>query len=208
MTEKTEKQIHPSHEMGEWEHTVVTIYSTSRYGKLRKCKKCEAEEAETIAGKAQHPELFWECGMTEVQASTHLLGNENEVLRAKIKDLELELQTGEPHVDGHPLYSGLPNGEEAVKLHARRAVKDVVRAVLNLFDIEGCDFYYNKANGYGSISFKYYSGEGDPWDLYRGEELTAKYGNGEVKGTGYYRGNDLLVENIAKKLEFKNENNL
>lgn len=203
-----EKPIHPSHEMGEWESTIVTIYSTPRYGKLRRCVKCEAEEAETAAGKVKHPELFWECGMTEAQAATYSLKKENEALKAKVKDLELELQTGEPHVDGHPLYSGLPGGEKTAKLNARRPVKEVVKAVLNLFHVEGCDFYYNEPNNYGKISFGYFSGKGNPWELYKGEEITSEYAGDVIRGTGYYRTNDALVEKVIQQLEFKNENNL
>jgi len=52
---------HPSHEMTEWESTIVTIISTSRFGKFRKCKNCGAEQAETVAGKAMHEELKNPC---------------------------------------------------------------------------------------------------------------------------------------------------
>lgn len=55
------KQIHPSHDMTEWEETIVTLNSTSRFGQLRKCKKCEAEQAKTVAGEGTHDELYEPC---------------------------------------------------------------------------------------------------------------------------------------------------
>ncbi len=52
---------HPSHEMPAWRDTIVTLISTSRFGRIRKCINCEAEEAETVAGKAHHDELEYPC---------------------------------------------------------------------------------------------------------------------------------------------------
>ena len=52
---------HASHQMDEWCDTVVTIIATSRFGRLRKCEKCDAEQAETAAGRAAHPELNRKC---------------------------------------------------------------------------------------------------------------------------------------------------
>ena len=52
---------HPSHDMTDWEHTIVMLVSTSRFGKFRMCKNCEAEQAETVAGKAMHDELKYPC---------------------------------------------------------------------------------------------------------------------------------------------------
>ena len=59
-------KIHPSHKMGKWEHTIVTIIATSRFGKIRRCKHCKAEQAETVAGKAMHDELRVECTKEDV----------------------------------------------------------------------------------------------------------------------------------------------
>lgn len=52
---------HSSHEMTEWESTIVTLISTSRFGDIRKCKHCEAEHARTAAGEAHHDELEVKC---------------------------------------------------------------------------------------------------------------------------------------------------
>ena len=52
---------HPSHEMTEWESTIVTLISTSRFGQIRRCKKCEGEHAKTAAGEAMHEELREKC---------------------------------------------------------------------------------------------------------------------------------------------------
>lgn len=53
--------IHPSHKMTEWENTIVTIIETSRFGRIRECENCGAEEAETVAGHGIFPELLVEC---------------------------------------------------------------------------------------------------------------------------------------------------
>lgn len=58
---------HSSHEMGKWERTIVTIISTPRFGKIRKCLGCDAEQAETVAGKAAHPELNEKCWAVELK---------------------------------------------------------------------------------------------------------------------------------------------
>jgi hypothetical protein len=55
------KEPHPSQKMLEWEHTIICISSTPRFGKIRKCEYCEHEQAETVAGKAIHDELLTEC---------------------------------------------------------------------------------------------------------------------------------------------------
>lgn len=52
---------HPSHEMGPWRSTVVTITETSRFGSIRECKHCGAEEAKTVCGHAAHDELAEPC---------------------------------------------------------------------------------------------------------------------------------------------------
>jgi hypothetical protein len=58
---KTEKDIHPSHQMSEWKSTIVTLCDTPRFGRLRKCTGCGAEHAETVAGKAFEDDLFEPC---------------------------------------------------------------------------------------------------------------------------------------------------
>jgi hypothetical protein len=50
-----------SHRMTKWEHTIVTIISTPRFGKFRKCKKCEAQQALTAAGYGSDDELQSKC---------------------------------------------------------------------------------------------------------------------------------------------------
>jgi hypothetical protein len=54
-------QPHPSHEMGPWESSIVTIVATARFGSIRKCEHCGAEEAKTVCGHAAHDELAVEC---------------------------------------------------------------------------------------------------------------------------------------------------
>lgn len=52
---------HKSHRMTKWEGSIVTIISTPRFGRIRRCKKCLAEQVETAAGKAMHEELKHPC---------------------------------------------------------------------------------------------------------------------------------------------------
>ena len=52
---------HNSHDMTEWEDTIVTIGCTPRFGSLRKCKNCEGEHAKTVAGEYMTPKLSREC---------------------------------------------------------------------------------------------------------------------------------------------------
>lgn len=54
-------QPHASHEMTEWRSTTVTISGTSRFGRLRRCKQCGSEHAETVCGQAAHEELEEPC---------------------------------------------------------------------------------------------------------------------------------------------------
>lgn len=54
-------QPHPSHRLSGWERTIVTLSGTSRHGRVRSCVRCDAEEAETVAGRAIHDELVRPC---------------------------------------------------------------------------------------------------------------------------------------------------
>lgn len=55
------REIHESHEMSEWESTILTLADTPRFGSIRECKNCGAEHAKTVAGEAHHDELFEPC---------------------------------------------------------------------------------------------------------------------------------------------------
>ena len=50
-----------SHEMTDWRSTIVTLVSTSRFGQIRSCKNCGAEQAKTVSGADSHPEIFKPC---------------------------------------------------------------------------------------------------------------------------------------------------
>lgn len=54
-------EIHQSHDMSKWENTIITITSTPRFGKIRVCKKCGAEQAETVCGVEIQDELQKPC---------------------------------------------------------------------------------------------------------------------------------------------------
>lgn len=87
-----------------------------------------------------------------------------------------------------------------------------VRAVLDLLsiDTQSEGFYYNKPNDYGVIKCTLFSGKGDPFEKYAGEELKARYvvrgttGTSkteyEMRGTGIYKLNEAGVKMVLKKL--------
>lgn len=58
------KLVHPSHKMTRWESSIVTLLETSRFGIIRRCKKCDGEQAMTAAGRGTHPELSHECAFS------------------------------------------------------------------------------------------------------------------------------------------------
>ncbi len=51
--------------MSEWRETIVTLIATSRFGEIRECENCEAEQARTVAGEAMHDELLVKCVFAE-----------------------------------------------------------------------------------------------------------------------------------------------
>lgn len=55
------KFIHPSHKMTKWKDSIVTIISTSRFGIIRKCINCEAEQVITCSDHHTHDELRIKC---------------------------------------------------------------------------------------------------------------------------------------------------
>lgn len=57
--------VHESHDMTEWEPSVVTIIETPRFGRIRQCKHCGGEQAETASGKGTHDELLKQCTGTD-----------------------------------------------------------------------------------------------------------------------------------------------
>lgn len=75
--------------------------------------------------------------------------------------------------------------------------RETIRAVLALFSFEGCDFRFNEANDYGSIKGTLWTGNGNA-NMFRGQEETSKFYNGEIRGTGYYRVNELGVRRIEE----------
>ena len=56
---------HTSHEMTAWDHTIVTLVATARFGRIRHCRKCLAEQAETVCGAQSSPRLSRPC--TEIE---------------------------------------------------------------------------------------------------------------------------------------------
>jgi hypothetical protein len=52
---------HSSHKMSEWESAIVTIIVISRFGSIRRCINCGAEQVETAAGHSHHAALTLPC---------------------------------------------------------------------------------------------------------------------------------------------------
>lgn len=52
---------HETHDMSEWDNTIVTLVETPRFGRIRHCLNCGAEQAETAAGRSAHKELANSC---------------------------------------------------------------------------------------------------------------------------------------------------
>ena len=78
--------------------------------------------------------------------------------------------------------------------------RETIRAVLELFSFEGCDFHHNVSNDYGCIRGTLWTGEGDA-NMFRGEEQMALHGSGQMRGTGYYRINELGVRRIEQLIK-------
>jgi len=53
--------FHPSHCMSRWKSKVVTLIDTPRFGRVRKCKNCGAEQMESVAGFRLDKELRELC---------------------------------------------------------------------------------------------------------------------------------------------------
>jgi hypothetical protein len=87
-----------------------------------------------------------------------------------------------------------------------------VRAVLDLFEVEGYDFYYNSPNNYGVITLKLFSGAGNPFDQYRGRATRGmfydpKLGTGVERDTGRYMLNDAAVDKVMEMMEERRARN-
>lgn len=60
-TKRRRINIHPTHRMTKWRSTIVTIIATPRFGRLRECKKCGLEQAETGQGYFTNGPLLSPC---------------------------------------------------------------------------------------------------------------------------------------------------
>lgn len=58
---KKEREIHPSHTMSEWRSTIISMPNSDRFGQIRVCEACEAEQAKTVTGTFTHKELWSAC---------------------------------------------------------------------------------------------------------------------------------------------------
>ena len=52
---------HRTQEMTKWESSIITLIATARFGQIRQCVHCEAEEAKTACGHKAHEELNFLC---------------------------------------------------------------------------------------------------------------------------------------------------
>jgi hypothetical protein len=54
---------HSSHDMTDWESSVITLFDAPRFGRMRRCKRCRAEHAYSVRGEAMRGELYRACLM-------------------------------------------------------------------------------------------------------------------------------------------------
>lgn len=76
--------------------------------------------------------------------------------------------------------------------------RDTVKAVLDLFAVEGCDFHFNQPNNYGTINLCLYTGPGDSIQ-YRGEEQTSEFRAG-TRPNGLFKLNDRAVDFVIGQI--------
>jgi len=89
---------HPSHDMSPWRSTVVTLVETPRFGEVRKCRRCGAEHARTVAGEAMHEELRQMCeDVADLWAAWERLEADLAELSAQMSEIHERLP-GKEHV--------------------------------------------------------------------------------------------------------------
>lgn len=62
---KNASGFHPSHRMTPWESTIITITCTPRFGRIRECRRCGIEQAETVTGRHTNGPLTEKCEGSE-----------------------------------------------------------------------------------------------------------------------------------------------
>lgn len=88
---------------------------------------------------------------------------------------------------------------QALEAKLQTARTDAIRDVVSILQVEGSAFYHNKPNDYGCITINLFTGAGDPWELFRGQEVQGTFLDG-VRGTGRYLLNDAIIPVILKKI--------
>lgn len=78
-----------------------------------------------------------------------------------------------------------------------------VAALLDLFEVDSCDFYYNESNEYGTVSFTLFV-SGRP-ERFQGRQVMGDYvtnsGGTERRWTGRFKLNEATVDEIIRQLE-------
>jgi hypothetical protein len=75
--------------------------------------------------------------------------------------------------------------------------RETIRAMLDLFRIDGSDFRENPNDG--TILLTLYTDVVDPFKVYRGEEHMANFHNG-YRGTGSFKLNDATVDLVLRQI--------
>ncbi|GBG14594.1 porin [Novimethylophilus kurashikiensis] len=88
----------------------------------------------------------------------------------------------------------------ALEAQLATARVDAVREVVGLMAVEGSAFYYNQPNNYGVITVGFMTGEGDPWQIYRGPEIQAQY-KGGLQGSGRWTLNEAFVTQLVARMD-------
>ena len=59
--DRRDSRIHPTHKMSAWKSTIISTANSDRFGELRKCLNCGAEQGSTVTGTHSHDELREPC---------------------------------------------------------------------------------------------------------------------------------------------------
>ena len=57
----SKRTVHKSHRMSKWRSAIISTEISDRFGEIRNCKHCNAEQAKTVTGTHTHQELYIEC---------------------------------------------------------------------------------------------------------------------------------------------------
>lgn len=83
-----------------------------------------------------------------------------------------------------------------------QTVRDAIKALVETLEVEGDGFRYNQPNDYGVVTLQLFTGEGDPFKRFAGEQCTSQFVGRGVQPNGRWKLNeafvDWLVDQVSK----------